>query len=233
MSIPEANTAGRDDVATRPGSADPGGQSTAAATVSSAKSQAAELGSEVGGQAKAVAGEAKAQAQMTLDEARTQARNLAGQARQELLGQADSKAGQAAAGLQSVAGQLQAMADGRTAEAGAMAGYAQQAADRVGAVAERLQTGGAQGLVDDVSSFARRRPGLFLLGAVGAGFLVGRLVRSGKAAMDEQDPSSQPALAAPRGDAVVSAPVPFDAPPLPTSAPVGEVLIVPSTSGLP
>ncbi len=233
MSIPEANTAGRDDVTTRPGSTDPGAQSTAAATVSSARSQAAELGSEVGGQAKAVAGEAKAQARMTVDEARNQARNLAGQARQELLGQADSKAGQAAAGLQSVAGQLQAMADGRPAEAGAMAGYAQQAADRVGAVAERLQSGGAQGLVDDVSSFARRRPGLFLLGAVGAGFLVGRLVRSGKAAMDEQDSSSPQALAAPRAGAVVSAPVPFDAPPLPSSAPVGEVLIVPSTSGLP
>jgi hypothetical protein len=51
--------------------------------------------------------------------------------------------------------------------------------------------------------------------------------------MDEQGSLSQPGLAAPRAGAVVSAPVPFDAPPLSSSAPVGEVLIVPSTSGLP
>ena len=204
MSIPEANTAGRGDVADRPVSTGPGEQSAAAATVGSARSQAAELGGEVGGQAKVVAGQAAAQARLTVDEARTQARRLAGQARHELLGQADSKAGQAAAGLQSVAGQLQAMVDGRTDEAGAMAGYAQQAADRVGAIAERLQSGGAQGLVDDVGSFARRRPGLFLLGAVGAGFVAGRLVRSGKAALDEQDSSSQQVLAAPRAVPPVS-----------------------------
>ena len=37
-----------------------------------------------------------------------------------------------------------------------------------------------------MTDFARRRPGLFLVGAVGAGFLAGRVVRSGKAAMDEQ-----------------------------------------------
>ena len=232
MSIPEASMAGGDEVAVRAGSSDPGAQSAAAATVGSARSQAAELGSEVGGQAKVVAGQAAAQARVTVDEARIQARRLAGQARHELLGQADSKAGQAAAGLQSVAGQLQAMVDGRTDEAGAMAGYAQQAADRVGAIAERLQSGGAQGLVDDVGSFARRRPGLFLLGAVGAGFFAGRLVRSGKAAMDEQDSSSQQVLAAPRGDPPVSAPASFDAPPLATSAPVEAVLTVPSTSGL-
>ena len=88
--------------------------------------------------------------------------------------------------MQSVAGQLQAIADGRTDEAGPFAGYAQHAADRIGALAERLQTGGARGVVEDTTDFARRRPGLFLVGAVGAGFLAGRLVRSGKAAVDEQ-----------------------------------------------
>ena len=35
-----------------------------------------------------------------------------------------------------------------------MVDYAQQAADRVGTIAARLQSGGAQGLVDDVTSFA-------------------------------------------------------------------------------
>jgi hypothetical protein len=159
----------------------------AGSAVQTAKAQAVDLGNEVGSQAKSVAGEASQQARATVDEARNQARRLARQTQDEVLAKVDDKSTQAAAGLQSVAGQLQAVADGRTDEAGPFAGYAQQAADRIGTLAERLQTGGARGVVDDVTDFARRRPGLFLVGAVGAGFLAGRLVRSGKAAIDEQD----------------------------------------------
>ena len=43
----------------------------------------------------------------------------------------------------------------------------------------RLEDRGIEGVVDDVSRFARRRPGVFLLAAAGAGFVVGRFVRSG------------------------------------------------------
>ena len=59
------------------------------------------------------------------------------------MAQVDGKSTQAGAGLQSVAGQLRAIADGRTDDAGPFAGYAQQAADRIGTLADRLQTGGA------------------------------------------------------------------------------------------
>ena len=158
----------------------------AGSAVQAAKDQAAELGNEAGSQAKAVAGEASQHARATVDQARTQARRLARQTQDEVLAQADDKSTQAAAGLQSVAGQLQAIADGRTDEAGPFAGYAHQAADRIGTLADRLQSGGAQGVADEITGLARRRPGLFLVGAVGAGFLAGRLLRSGKAAVDEQ-----------------------------------------------
>jgi hypothetical protein len=40
-------------------------------------------------------------------------------------------------------------------------------------------------LLDDVRQFARRRPGTFLLGALAAGVVVGRLTRGAKAAQDK------------------------------------------------
>jgi hypothetical protein len=206
-----------------------GGQSTAAATATTAKEQATELGGAVTGQAQALAGQTAQQARLTADEARTQARRLAGQTKNELLGQVDGRASQAAVGLQSMAGQLRAIADGRPGEAGPLVDYAQQAADRVGTIAERLRSGGAQGVVDDVTSLARRRPGLFLAGAIGAGFIAGRLVRSGKAAMDEQSATSDNELVTRTPytgfDAPV-APTAFDVPPMPTTG----LSSVPSTA---
>ena len=206
---------------TAPRSPEGGGQSSLASTATTAKEQAGALGGAVGEQAQALAGQATQQARLTADEARHQARRLAGQTKEELLGQADGKTTQAATGLQSVAGQLQAIADGRPDEAGPLVDYAQQAADRVGTIAARLQSGGAQGVVDDVTSLARRRPGLFLVGAIGAGFLAGRLVRSGKAAMDQANTTSPAALLTtpPRPVAEVPVnPAPFDIPPMPTAA---------------
>jgi hypothetical protein len=65
-----------------------------------------------------------------------------------------------------------------------------------------MEQGGAQGVVDDVTRFARRRPGVFLAGAAGMGFVVGRLVRAGAASQrtDATDqPSSSVDLATPNG----------------------------------
>ncbi len=117
--------------------------------------------------------------------------------------------GVAAAGLQSLSGQLSALRDGRPEDAGALTDYLSEAEQRVSGLADRLQSGGAQGAVDDLSRFARRRPGLFLAGAVGLGFLVGRLARSGAAVAKEQHDTSD-AIGRPR---LTAAPVdPFDAP---------------------
>jgi len=76
---------------------------------------------------------------------------------------------------------LDAMAQGRPEEAGPVAGYVRDAASRVGDVAQRLETRGYDGLVQDVSGFARRRPGIFLASAGVLGFAVGRVLRSGGA----------------------------------------------------
>jgi hypothetical protein len=49
-------------------------------------------------------------------------------------------------------------------------------------MAERLESGGLEGALSDLQTFARRRPGVFLLGAAATGFAVGRLLRGAQAA---------------------------------------------------
>jgi hypothetical protein len=76
---------------------------------------------------------------------------------------------------------INALAEGRPEDAGPVAGYARDAAARVGDMAQRLESRGYDGMVQDVSAFARRRPGVFLAGAGLLGFAVGRVIRSGGA----------------------------------------------------
>jgi hypothetical protein len=69
--------------------------------------------------------------------------------------------------------------------------YLDDVQEHVRGWASRLEQRGPQGVMDDMSRFARRRPGLFLAGAVGAGFVAGRLVRasSGQAESTSVSPS--------------------------------------------
>jgi hypothetical protein len=53
--------------------------------------------------------------------------------------------------------------------------YADQAAERVEALARSLDERSLGEIIGDVGGVARRRPGLFALGAVAVGFLAGRL----------------------------------------------------------
>ena len=53
----------------------------------------------------------------------------------------------------------------------------------------RLEGGGASGIADELSTFARRRPGTFLAAAALAGFAAGRLARAGTAVVHDQQQS--------------------------------------------
>ena len=200
---------------------DPTGSSSipsAAGGAPSASDKAPEVAHHAADHAKDVALEATDQAKAVVGQAKDHVTTLLAQARSELASQADDRSQQAAAGLRSLSGQLAALRDGRPAAAGALSTYVGEAEQRVSALADRLQRGGAQGAIDDVTGFARRRPGLFLAGAVGLGFLVGRVARSGAAVAKEQhtpDPGSyRPVVAARLDPFVETAPVdPFvDAP---------------------
>lgn len=131
---------------------------------------------------KQVAGDASAQASAVVDQTKQQISSVVDQAKGELQTQVDAQGEQAAGALSKLSNQLTALGDGRPHESGPLAGLVSEAQTKVQAYADRLQDAGPQGVIDDLASFARRRPGLFLLGAGAAGFAVGRVVRSGAAA---------------------------------------------------
>jgi hypothetical protein len=59
---------------------------------------------------------------------------------------------------------------------------AREAADRARGLSSRLEGREPRELLDDVRGFAQRKPGTFLLGALAAGVVAGRLTRGAKAA---------------------------------------------------
>lgn len=152
----------------------------------------AEKGQDVADRAKSEASQvtdtAKDQARQVKDEVTTQARGLVDQAKTELRDQGRSQADHAAQAIHRVADQATALADGRTDEAGAVAGYVRRAGEQVGHIADRLDQRGVEGVLNDVQNFARRRPGAFLLGCAAAGFAAGRLIRGGAASSGSAEP---------------------------------------------
>lgn len=170
--------------------ADDAGGGKVGRTAEVAKSAAGDVASTAGDEAKRVAGEAANQARSVIEEAKGQVSGLAGQARDELRAQAADRGQQAAQGLRTLSDQLGALSEGRPQEAGPLTDYLGEARSKVSSYASRLDDRGFEGVLQDVGDFARRRPGVFLAAALGAGFLAGRLVRSGGGSTGEPGPSS-------------------------------------------
>jgi hypothetical protein len=101
--------------------------------------------------------------------------DLMAQTRQEVRQHAEERTHQAAGGLRTLSEQVAALAHGRPEQAGSLPGYLEDAQHHVQRWSSRLEEAGPQGIIDDLTRLARRRPGMFLAGAVGAGFLVGRM----------------------------------------------------------
>jgi hypothetical protein len=135
---------------------------------------------------------AKEEAASVARVAKEQAHSLLDEARHELQAQADLRSGQAAGQLRRWSGQVDALRAGRIDEAGDLPRYLREGQDKLASFADRLDQRGAQGVIDDIVGFGRRRPGLFLLAAGGLGLAVGRLARAG-AAEAGSSPASRPA----------------------------------------
>jgi hypothetical protein len=177
---------------------------------------------QAGQQAKAVAGSAVEQARQVSGQAAARAGDLLGQTKDQARRQAETQTRQAAQSLGRLRDQGQALAAGRPEAAGSLPDLAEQVVARLDQVVERIDSGGFDGIVNDVQRFARRRPALFLLGAAGLGLAVGRLIRAGAvphATGQETDspPDSRPAPPAPPTDLYPAEPL--TAPPPPTSVP--------------
>ncbi|MBT0994704.1 hypothetical protein KIN34_10445 [Cellulomonas sp. DKR-3] len=122
-------------------------------------------------------------------EARRQVGDLWSQARGEVSDQVGTQQQRLAGGLQTFGGDLHRMA-GASDEQGVAADLARQLGGRADDLGRWLEEHGPDDVLDEVRSFARRRPGTFLLVAAGAGLLVGRLARALKDASGDDAPTS-------------------------------------------
>jgi hypothetical protein len=169
-----------------------GGVRVAAST---ATDQTKEIAHDASQHAGDLAGSVKDHAAEVGHEVVQQGRRVLEDARVQVRDQADSQTRQAVSALRSWSDRGRALAEGRTDEAGPLTDYARDLAGKVSDTADRFEERGFDGVLEDVKSFARRRPGIFLLGAGVAGFAVGRMVRGAKSASDSSA-SNRPAISA-------------------------------------
>jgi hypothetical protein len=187
----------------------PAGSPTEPPTAQVARDQAAQVGRRTSEAGQRVAGTAADQAGQVAQEARRQARDLLGEARGQATEQARNGQQKATEGLRTLASELHQMAE-HGDQHGPASDLAQQAADKIGDVAEWLSRREPGELLDELRAMARRRPGAFLLGAAVAGVLAGRLTRGAVDANRDTTPTRpRPTTAEP-----VTAPLlPLDGPP--------------------
>ncbi|MDO9379680.1 MAG: hypothetical protein Q7T56_12600 [Nocardioidaceae bacterium] len=145
-----------------------------------AKDRAQDAAHEAGDQAQHVGGVAKDQASQVVGEAKQHARGLLDDATSQVDDQARTQLGRLSETLRSVGGDLDDMASGSDRD-GVAKTLAQEVATRARTLGEHLDGREPRDLLDDVRDYARRRPGSFLLGAVVAGVVAGRLTRGAKA----------------------------------------------------
>jgi len=148
------------------------------AAASAAREQAVNVAGTAQDQLKDVTHEAAEQAKAVVADAKRQTRRLVDESRQQLTTQAQEQTTRLAGGVRDVGQQLQGMARGTAAPQGIVADLATQAADMATQLADTLEQRRPEELLDELRGLARRRPGAFLLGAMGAGLLVGRLIRA-------------------------------------------------------
>ncbi|HWR84732.1 MAG TPA: hypothetical protein VN200_01930 [Rhodoglobus sp.] len=179
----------------------------------SAREQAAGVASEAKDAGQRVAGTAKDEARNVAGEAKTQARKLVDQAGGELRDQAATQQTRAAQGLRSVGDELRSMA-GSSEQGGLATEVVGQVADRVSSTAEWLDARDPGSLLAEVKDFARRKPGLFIAIAAGAGLVAGRLVKNLAAGAPEggTTPSATGTTASTAGPAGATAPMPTAVP---------------------
>lgn len=160
-----------------------GGEGMAAGQqlASAAAAQAGQVSQQAADQAKHIAGTAVEQTRQVGQEAATQARTVIGETKDKAHQQAEVQTQQVAQALERLGYQARALLAGRPEEAESLPQYADSAVSRLEELTRRVQDGGFDGVMADVQGFARRRPGLFLLGAAAVGFGMGRMLRAGAA----------------------------------------------------
>ncbi|MGL3200443.1 MULTISPECIES: hypothetical protein [Curtobacterium] len=142
-----------------------------------AKGAAKDVAGDAKDKAADVAGTAKEQAGKVASEATDHAKQLYGQASATLKSQAADQQQRAASGLRDIGDQLGRMAENDD-EQGIAAKVVRDLSHRAGSAAGYLEGRDPGSLLDEVKSFAAKRPGAFIAIAAGAGILAGRLTKA-------------------------------------------------------
>ena len=150
------------------------------------KERVAETASHVGDAGRETAHDAKERARDVAHEAKDRARGLADRTRTELRSQAGSQQQRLADGLRSLGDELNQMAGG-TQDPGYVSEIVERAGDATRRAAQWFEDREPATVLHEVEDFARRRPGVFLAVAAGAGLIVGRFLRGAKDAPDDGD----------------------------------------------
>ncbi len=141
-----------------------------------AKDEASNVKDQAVDSGKHVAGIAKQEAGDVATEAGRQAKDLIQQTRTEMSDQVGQQQQRLAGTVHSLAEELGSMASGGDTS-GPVNDLARQGADKGSELARWLEDHEPAELLDEIRSFARRRPVAFLAGAALAGVVVGRLTR--------------------------------------------------------
>jgi hypothetical protein len=183
--------------ASQRGQSPPTGVAEQQGTAAVVKDQASGLGNSSVHAGKHVAEVAREQASGVAAETARQGRDLLHQAQSQLAEQAAYGQQRVAKQLLSLSDELRAMAD-HPGDGGIAADLADQVASRVRAAGQWLDGRKPGQVVDEMQSFARRRPAAFLALAAGAGLVAGRLTRGLKDASSDGS-ARGPAPAATQG----------------------------------
>jgi hypothetical protein len=150
--------------------------------------RAQEAASTAADEGRHVAETAKDEAQNVAAEAKAQARNVLDDALTQVNEQTQVQRDRLVDTLKSLSSDLEEMAT-RSGAGGLATDLARQVSDRTRELSARLDGREPSDILDEVRTFARQRPGSFLLGALVAGLAVGRLARGAKAATGSSTPT--------------------------------------------
>ncbi|WP_375501754.1 hypothetical protein [uncultured Jatrophihabitans sp.] len=135
-----------------------------------------------------LASTASEQVQNVAGEAQKQARDLVGEARGQVRSQVGDQHRNAVTNLRSLGDELNSMSE--NGQGGVATDLVTRAAGQAHGVADWLDGREPEDILEEVRRFARRRPGAFLLGALAAGIVAGRLGRGTVAAHKDNGDSS-------------------------------------------
>lgn len=189
-----------------------------------ATEQAKQAAATAGAEGRHLGEEAKGEARAVAADAQAQARDLLHQARSEVESQSRSQLETLVSTLQGFADDLERMARGEGAGSGLAQDVVREVSDKATAFSSQLRGREPGELLDQARGFARRKPGTFLLGALVAGVVAGRVVRGAKDAQSSTGSSGGTGTGVgtpPLPDATATAALPTtDAPPPPPPSPM-------------